>query len=338
MNESSRAKVCALLAAVLVVSVLPPAAAAESPRPRLLAEQYPRVDGSTSTQPLGALVACRLTRTSFAWSQHLFDGTRRLIPTADPYDPGKTLVLGHQRAPNLVPPISPAGLGARTQHTGTHESYTSLIARTADIVLAAREPSEDELALARERGVQIKTAAIALDAFVFIVNKSNPVRSVSPDQIRRIYTGRLTDWAELGGPKGEIHPYQRNRNSGSQEAMEKIVMKGLVMMKAKDLEIPLTMVGPFNAVRGDTAGIGYTFYYYDTHMTFMPEIAMLGINGVRPVPRTIADRSYPFVAEVYVAWLGSLPEDSPAAGIRDWLLTQDGQSVVAESGYVPIRR
>lgn len=338
MKRTTGIKACGLLAAGLATLLVPPVEAAESPRPQLRAEQYPRVDGSTSTQPLGALVACRLTRTSFAWAHQYFEGTRRLVPTSEAYDPEKTLALEYQRAPVHFPSHPHAGLVAQTQHTGTHESYTSLIARTAQLVLAAREPSEDELALARERGVQIRTAPVALDAFVFIVNRHNPVRNISPDQIRRIYTGRLTDWGELGGPKGEIHPYQRNRNSGSQEAMEKLVMKGLPMIKATDLEIPRSMIGPFNAVRGDTGGLGYTFYYYDTHMTFMPEIAMLGINGVSPAPPTIADRSYPFVAEVYVAWLSGLPAESPAAAIRDWLLTRDGQSVVAESGYVPIWR
>ncbi len=73
-------------------------------------------------------------------------------------------------------------------------------------------------------------------------------------------------------------------------------------------------------------------------MESSPQIAMLGIQGVSPNPNTIRDRSYPFVAEVVVAWLSDLPGNSPAAAIRNWLLTKEGQSVVAESGYVPITR
>jgi phosphate transport system substrate-binding protein len=203
----------------------------------------------------------------------------------------------------------------------------------AQLVLAARGPSADELALAREKGVRIQTLPIALDAFVFIVNRENPVRNLTVHQIRGIYTGKLTDWAQVGGPQGRIQPYQRDRNSGSQQTMEKLVMQGREMVKVSMLEMTLSMTGPFNAIRHDQRGIGYTFYYFDTYMALMPEIAKLGIGGVPPTPKTIQDRSYPFVAEVVVAWLSALPEDTPAAAIRDWLLTNEGQSVVAESGY-----
>lgn len=339
MRGTTAAKACGFLATVFVACVTLLADAAETPRRlQLPPEQYPRVDGSTSTQPLGVLVACRLTHTSFAWHTDFLSGTRRLYPTTDPYDPAQKLSLEHQRGRSPLPLKPHAGLSAQTQHSGTHESYTNLIARTAQLILTASEPSDDELALAREKGVEIKTVPIALDAFVFIVNGENPVRNVTLDQIRGIYTGKLTDWAELGGRKGQIRPYQRNRNSGSQETMEKVVMKGLEMVKSTNLEMTFSMTGPFNAIRHDKSGIGYTFYYFDTYLAFMPEIAMLGINGVSPNPNTVQNRSYPFVTEVYVAWLGNLPEDSHAAAIRDWLLTKEGQSVIAESGYVPIKR
>ncbi len=335
MKGSRAGTVVGVLVTVFVLVVPPLADAAGSPpRLHLLPEQYPRVDGSTSTQPLGALVACRLTHTSRAWSN--FGGIWLLSPTTDPYEPDKKLSPEHQRVPSPIP-TNPHPLLERTWPSTTHQSYMNLIGRTPQLILAARGPSEDEGALARENGVQIKTLPIALDAFVFIVNTQNPVRNISVDQIRSIYTGKLTDWAELGGPEGPIQPYQRNRNSGSQETMEKVVMKGREMVKAPNLETP-SMVGPFNAILRDKRGIGYTFYYSHTYMESSPQIAMLGIQGVRPNPNTIRDRSYPFVAEVLVAWLSDLPGNSPAAAIRDWLLTKEGQSVVAESGYVPIRR
>ena len=337
MKGHRAAGVFGVLVSVFLIVLPLLAVAAETPRLQFLPDQYPRVDGSTSTQPLGALVACRLTHTSCAWYTHPFNGTRQLHPTTDPYAPEKKLSLEHQRGPSRMLTKPHAGLSAQTQHSGTHESYTSLITGTAQLGLAARGPSADELALAREKGAQIKTLPIALDAFVFIVNRENPVRDITVDQIRSIYTGKLTDWAQLGGPKGRIQPYQRDRNSGSQETMEKLVMQGLEMVKASNLEMTLSMTGPFNAIRHDKGGIGYTFYYFDTYMAFMPEIAMLGIRGVNPNPNTIQGRSYPFVAEVVVAWLSTLPEGTPAAAIRDWLLTNEGQSVVAESGYVRVK-
>ena len=172
---------------------------------------------------------------------------------------------------------------------------------------------------------------------MFIVNTENPVGNLTREQIVGIYTGRIKNWKDLGGAPEPIQPYQRNRNSGSQEKMEKLVMKGRKMVKAPPLQTPIAMIGPFNAIRHDERGIGYSDLYYDTFMTHLPEVTTIGIEGVVPNKRTIRDRSYPFVSEVYVAWIGDTPRANPARSVRDWLLSDEGQSVVAESGYVPIR-
>jgi phosphate transport system substrate-binding protein len=177
---------------------------------------------------------------------------------------------------------------------GTHESYTSLIGRTADLILVARRPSHDEAALARERGVHIRVTPVALDAFVFLVNRSNPVTSLTAEQIRRIYTGAIASWSKVGGEPTPIHPYRRNRNSGSQETMERLIMKGLAMIQARDLEVPVSMIGPFNAVRHDRQGIGYTFRYYDTYMTRMPEVRIIAINGIQPTAERIGKTGLSF--------------------------------------------
>jgi hypothetical protein len=124
MQGTTGGKACGLLAAVLVIYVAPLVEAADCHRQlRVLPDRYPRVDGSTSTQPLGALVACRLTQTSFAWYKHPVDGTPRLVPTTDPYDPEKTLSLEHQPVPSPNSKNPHAEIVARTQHSGTHESY-----------------------------------------------------------------------------------------------------------------------------------------------------------------------------------------------------------------------
>jgi phosphate transport system substrate-binding protein len=307
---------------------------------------YPMVDGSTSTQPLSVLIACRLTHTAFTWGSHPFNRTRMLYPTTEAYDSTKRLDLKHSPAPASLAPRLPAStltslnnpLMTKVRHSGTHESYINLINRQAQLILAAREPSDDELALAKQKGVEIKALPIALDALVFIRNANNPVSAITTEQIRGIYTGKITHWKALGGPDLRINPYRRNRNSGSEETMQKIVMRGQKMMEARDLEVAMSMIGPFNAIREDRLGIGYTVYYYDTFMTSIPEVRMLAVDGVFPDRRTIGDQSYPFATEVFIAYLNDLPQDSVAASIRDWLLSREGQSVVSESGYAPIKK
>lgn len=91
--------------------------------------------------------------------------------------------------------------------------------------------SRDEKAYANEKSVTLDETPIALDGFIFITHKNNPVKTVTREQIRGIYMGEITNWKEVGGKDLAITPYIREPNSGSQEKMETIVMKGLEMPK-----------------------------------------------------------------------------------------------------------
>jgi phosphate transport system substrate-binding protein len=228
------------------------------------------------------------------------------------------------------------------QHTGTHESYMNLITGTADFILVAREPSADELVAAAAAGVALDTRAVALDAFVFLVNAANPRDDFSLDEIRAIYSGAITSWTALGvdtplsdDPANPIQPYIRDPNSGSQELMDALVMRGTPMIDAPDMLVS-TMIGLINVVGQDTAGIGYSVFYYAVFIAPDELVALVAIDGVPPTSETIADGTYPLVTEVYAVVREDMPDDSAAVRLRDWLLTPAGQAVVAESGYVPI--
>jgi phosphate transport system substrate-binding protein len=159
----------------------------------------------------------------------------------------------------------------------------------------------------------------------------------------------VTNWSQVGGPDRKINAYTRNRNSGSQETMVSLVMKGKATIQGRQM-VTMSMIGPYNRLNGDPAGIGYTFFYYQRNMAprsrgglgktprkrEAPGIRMLAIDGVAPGKRTIADGTYPLVTDVYCVTRGDLPADSRAARIRDWLTTPAGQAVVAASGYVPL--
>jgi phosphate transport system substrate-binding protein len=220
-------------------------------------------------------------------------------------------------------------------HTSTHDAYINLVTGKADFILVARAPSEDEFKAAAENKVTLDVRAVALDAFVFLAHKDNPISDLSLDRIRDIYTGKITDWAALGGARGPIKPYLRERNSGSQELMESLVMKGAPIIDAPDMLV-MGMAGPFNRIRADPAGIGYSVFYYAMNMLPEPEVKLLGINGVKPTSDTIAKYEYPLTAEVYAVVRNSMPKRSSAVMLRDWLFTPEGQAAIGESGYVPL--
>lgn len=318
-------------------------------------ENLPVVDSSTSAQPLTALLLYRVLGMGARWAGSL-DGPRFLHTAPIPGESPEEARSRSQRIHRCMP------------MTGTHLAYVNLIrgldgwkepdgserhgVARADLILVAREPSQDEIELARRERVELDVRPVARDAFVFIVNDQNPVSGLTLDQVRAIYTGAVKNWKDVGGSDAAIRAYTRDRNSGSQELMEKLVMKGAKMIEGPDIMNLTSMMGPFNRINADKNGIGYTVFYYEAAMA-PPRSAtqrssvrpggerrrkVLAVNGVAPAPRTIADGTYPLVTDVYAVVRKDTPADHPAVRLRDWLLTPEGQAVVAESGYVPIAR
>ncbi len=299
-----------------------------------IAKDYPLADSSTSAHPLQRKLACDLLEVPWTWSNSTAKAMQRTIipdPKSD---------ISKEKAKQILS-IKPSG---------THGSYVKLIDKKTDVILVARAPSQDEIEYAAKKAVKLDVKPVALDAFVFLVHKQNPINNLSIEQIKEIYTGKLSSWDELAvkieGKKQTrqaIHAYQRNRNSGSQQLMEKLVMKDLVMIEADDL-ISNSMLGPYNAIggnkfkdeNGDVLGLGYTVYFYAMFMFPHDRVKIISIDGVKPNSDTIAKREYSLCSEVFVAIRENEAADSTALIFRDWLFTRDGQNAIAQSGYVPI--
>jgi phosphate transport system substrate-binding protein len=96
------------------------------------------------------------------------------------------------------------------------------------------------------------------------------------------------------------------------------------------------MGGPFNALVHDKYGISFSVYYYEHFIMVAPYVKVIAVNGVFPGRTTISDGTYPLIAEVFSAIRADLPAEHNARKLRDWLLSQEGQQVIAESGYVSI--
>jgi phosphate transport system substrate-binding protein len=285
----------------------------------LTTETYPTTDGSTSTHPLGVIVACKTLDVPYKWGWSLWEGTESILPNAS--TPEEESIAEN--------------ISSKVTHHGTHDAYVNLIENKTDLILIARLPSDDELDLAESLDVELKTKAIALDAFVFILNKTNPVNDLSIQEIQKIYTGNITNWGEVGGTETIINPYQRNPNSGSQELMEKLVMRDLEMMDAPNL-ILMGMIGPINMLSWDEDGIGYSVYFYEEFMAPNEKIKLCAVNGILPNYESIRTRTYPYTTEVYAAIREDLDEDSQVNNLFKWLQSSEGQEVIKECGYVPI--
>ncbi|MCL2589011.1 MAG: substrate-binding domain-containing protein, partial [Oscillospiraceae bacterium] len=153
--------------------------------------------------------------------------------------------------------------------SGTTTAYNMLIRGEADIIFVL-QPSYEQLQLARDAGVELHFTPIARDAFVFFVNRRNPVSGLTTEQIRDIYRGNITNWQEVGGNDSEIVAFQRPANSGSQTAMINEVMKSEELPPPLMLERRIqTMGGMIHQVaqyRNYEDAIGYSFRFFTEEM------------------------------------------------------------------------
>ena len=221
---------------------------------------------------------------------------------------------------------------------GTGAAWRSMLYDGSDLLIVYEAPEGimDEF---RSAGIEVDSKPIGRDGLVFLVNKANPVNGLTTKQLQDIYTGKTTDWKDVGGEAGPISAFQRNQESGSQTLFLKLLMKGLEPMQPPIELIPSAMEGLIEAVAGfDGAGgaIGYSVFYYADLMYANPDIKLLSVDGIAPSNESIGSGAYPFVNDFYVVIKSNEPDGSPVRILRDWLLTDEGAALMKEANYVPI--
>lgn len=219
---------------------------------------------------------------------------------------------------------------------GTSTSWGRLTEDNMDLIISYEPPLEIK-ELYKQGFDNLEIDPIGRDGLVFIVNVNNPIESLTVDQIRDIYTGKITDWSEVGGEPGEIKAFQRNSTSGSQTLLNKLVMNGAPTMEpAKEMLVGTMgeLIESVASFDGTGSAIGFSVYYYADKMKSDPNLKMIQVEGVSPSNESIEDNSYPLVNDFYIAIRAAEENNSPARELRDWLLSDKGKALLEEEGYV----
>lgn len=206
------------------------------------------------------------------------------------------------------------------QYKNTVRGYQAIVDGTTDILFCAA-PSEAQKQYAEEQGVELVYVPVGLEGFVFFVNENNPVDNLTVEQIRKIYACEYTNWSEVGGAKRTINPLTRLEGSGSQTAFESFM---------GDYEIGRKSIF---AIAGGS--IGFSFRYYMDGIVENKGVKMISLNGVYPSAENIQNRSYPVVAQFYAIYRADNDNENIPILI-DWLLSEEGQTLIEQSGYVRI--
>jgi len=227
--------------------------------------------------------------------------------------------------------------------SGTILAYERLIAGETDLIFAAA-PSQAQLELAENAGMELHLTPIGREAFVFFVNSKNPVENLTVEQIQGIYTGKFTNWHQLGGKWQSVRPFQRPENSGSQTALQHL-MNGLPLLEPEEEDRITGMDGIIRQVanyRNYQNAIGFSFRFYATEMVTSNEIRLLALDGVAPTQETIRDGSYPLSSAFYAVTAAPVGAPAPresnpvVRSLLDWILSEQGQTLVEQTGYVAL--
>jgi len=225
-------------------------------------------------------------------------------------------------------------------HNKTHQAYVNLIDKKVDLIFVTG-PSEDESALAKVKGIELEVIPIVSEAFVFLTHIDNPVKGLTSQNIQEIYTGKLTNWREVGGADEAIIPYQRPVNSGSQTGFLDLVMKDEMPMKAPKENIVAEMGQLIEAVAdydNASGALGYSYFYFVEDMWGNEAVKLLEIDGVYPDHKAISKGKYPYTTAYYAVIRKDSPEGSDVRKIVEWMLSKEGQALMEGSGYVKIKK
>jgi len=267
-------------------------------------ENFPRMDGSTASVPMGQAIASALL--------------------------GETM----EEVEDLC------------KFNRTTQSFRNLLSGLCDILVVG-EPNASVYEEMEAADFGYELSEIATDALIFIVNAENPVESLTTGQLRDIYSGKITNWKEVGGNDAEIIPFQRNEGAGSQALMKKLVMKDTEFTEAPADHLIDSMGGLMDVIKtydNSSNAIGYSVYYYANDMKMATGLKILSVDGVEPNAKTIRSRTYPHL-NAYYCVIPTEPDVSTeeararaeaAKVIFSWLSKEGGQKLVASMGYVSI--
>lgn len=223
---------------------------------------------------------------------------------------------------------------------GSGTGLAALINGTTDIANASRKIKAEEKTDAEKNGIEPHEIEIARDAIAVIVHPENPVQRLTLQQISDIYSGKITNWKEVGGDDRPIVLLSRETNSGTHVFfLEQVVRlgdaKNKTLFSADTLLLP-SSEGITAEVRQNPNAIGYDGLGYIT-----PDVKTLAVAAkpdgefVKPSADTVNNGKYPIARPLFMYTRGE-----PAGEVKnyiDWILSPDGQKIVGQLGFVPLQ-
>ncbi len=203
----------------------------------------------------------------------------------------------------------------------------------SDIAMSSREIKLEERQRYETPKVRFVEIPVGFDAICLVISPDvykMGVTSLTTEEVRRIYSGDITNWEELGGPNTEIFAIGRRPGSGTRDTFNEIIMG------SKEAETPAVSydAGESSEVKFSTQrsrnAIGYMGYSF----VMKGDTKVIALDGVQPSIESIKSGAYPLARKLFFVTLG---EPSPGAkAFIDYILSPEGQKIAIENGFIPI--
>ena len=214
---------------------------------------------------------------------------------------------------------------------GSGVGIAALIDGTTDIAMSSRDLKMEEKLKLKDK--HIKQVSIGVDALAIIVNTSNKINQLTREQLEGIFTGKITNWKEVGGADQKIIAYSRESSSGTYEFMKEHVMSKK-NYGTETLSQPATgaIVQSVTQAKG---AIGYVGLAYLNKQIKALAVSFDGKTFVKPNLANAKNKTYPIARPLYYVYAAA--SESKVKPFLDYSLSAVGQKTVAEIGYIPVK-
>ncbi|MCE3007196.1 MAG: phosphate ABC transporter substrate-binding protein [Bacteroidetes bacterium] len=217
---------------------------------------------------------------------------------------------------------------------GSGSGIAALISDSADIAMSSRPIQEHERLKIREKGYNLKECVVGLDALALVVNKNNPIDSISIDAVKSIFTGKIYSWHDLGGEEAEIIAYKRPESSGTQSFFSEVVLENAPLADMETLEQNAQIV---DHVSANPHAIGYIgIAYVDTALVKPLSIYSGKLPAVAPSIERISAGDYPWTRKLYFYYAAE--NEDRVGKVIQYVESEAGRKLVEKVGYLAVQK
>ena len=223
---------------------------------------------------------------------------------------------------------------------GSGTGIASLISGTCDITMSSRNIKEKEIALAKQKGIDPYEIKVGLDGLAVVVNPKNPVSKLTLDQLAQIFTGKITNWKEVGSLDAKIVILSREVNSGTHVYFKEHVLRKNDPHSKEEFAPSALLLPSSQAIADEIAGNPAAIGYYGMGYISSKQKALLVAKDatseyVAPIIENVISGKYPISRPLFVYTNGE-----PQGRVKkfvDFMLSREGQEIVLDTDFVPIK-